>query len=146
MKMKIFQALDAEYFAIRSLHSDSGDLGARILALAFMGPQFAPVIYSFLQFIGAVSGRSIFLISLAASYFLMYVLIDLPRHSLNKPLLLENNLRGRIVLSIFVFIVPIIVIVTSATSPILGLAVFTLVSSVPLQRWMSLPSNPRKAG
>ncbi|QDQ72552.1 hypothetical protein FNZ56_00960 [Pseudoluteimonas lycopersici] len=140
LSMKIFQALEAEYSAIRSLNSDVGDIASRIFANAFLAAQLAPVFYSFLLRAGLSQGRGVFLIASGVSFAITYAVVKIKgRDSGDTKILLRPNAdkRERLILVAFLIAFPIVVTVASVHSPWLGAIVYVLVSSIPLQRWLA---------
>lgn len=138
--MKIFQALEAAYSAIRSLNSDAGDSGSKIAANAFLATPLAPVLFSFFGSIGFSHGRKVYLIAYGLAFVLTYALLGIKRRDFGDTkvsLRPDADKRERLILVVYLFAFPIVVIIASLRSPWLGALVYVLVASIPLQRWLT---------
>ncbi len=49
----------------------------------------------------------------------------------------DADKRERLILALYLFAFPVVVIVASVRSPWLGALVYVLVASIPLQRWLA---------
>jgi hypothetical protein len=134
--MKIFQALEAEYSAICLLNSDVS--GIKFGANMFLSLQLTPALYYLLQSFNFAAGRQSFMLAAAASLtFVCITMYFLRKKNQNDGCIKKIDLRGRLIFSFFLFSVPVVVIVASRISPFIGIAVYLLLISMPLQSWIS---------
>lgn len=137
--MRIIQAIEVEYYAIRALHSQDGEFGGRLFATGIVAAQLLPVLFTVFEKYGLFNSELRIWIAFAASFLFMYILIDRRRERITAtygqgPVKFDQ--RAKLSLAAFLILSTFATAAIAGVSPILALVAFGVFAMTPLQRWV----------
>lgn len=137
--MKIIQAIEFEYYAIRAINSQDGDFGGRLFATSGVAAQLSPVLFSLLVKYGLFGNELRLAMAFFASFIIMYLLTDKRRDQITASYgqqFAQFQMRAKLSLAAFFTVSTLITSIIAGVSPILALGAFLVFALMPLQRWV----------